>query len=105
VVACVALLPERIVGAGVVAGVTDMGWPDAWEGYDPLEATLMRIGDEAAAVKWCEEHYEARNWSGPFDSSWANLVHALMPLDSGLRSTRSARSLVACFAPGRAANW
>jgi pimeloyl-ACP methyl ester carboxylesterase len=47
-VACAALLPERIVSAGVVAGVTDMGWPGAWEGYEQSEATLMRIGDEAA---------------------------------------------------------
>jgi len=56
-VACAALLPERIVSAGVVAGVTDMGWPGAWEGYEQSEATLMRIGDEAAAMRWCEEHY------------------------------------------------
>ena len=34
-----------------------MGWPGAWEGYEQSEATLMRIGDEAAAVRWCEEHY------------------------------------------------
>jgi hypothetical protein len=44
-------------------------------------------------------------WSGPFDLSWANLVRTLMSLDSGLRSTGSARSLVACFAPGRAEIW
>jgi len=59
VVACAALLPERIAGAGVVAGVTDMGWPGAWEGYEVREATLMRLGDEAAAVRWCEEHFGA----------------------------------------------
>ena len=57
VVACAALLPDRIAGAGVVAGVTDMGWPGAWEGYEIREATLMRLGDEAAAVRWCEEQY------------------------------------------------
>jgi hypothetical protein len=39
------------------------------------------------------------------DLNWANLVHTLMPLDSGFPSTGSARSLVACFAPGRAAIW
>lgn len=57
VVACAALLPGRIAGAGVVAGVTDMGWPGAWEGVEVREATLMRLGDEAAAVRWCEEHF------------------------------------------------
>jgi pimeloyl-ACP methyl ester carboxylesterase len=55
-VACAALLPERVTSAGVIAGVTDMGWPPAWEGLDDNEAALMRIGDEAGAVAWCEEH-------------------------------------------------
>jgi len=56
-VACAALVPERIISAGVIAGVTDMGWPGAWKGFGQLEATLMRIGDEAAAVRWWEERY------------------------------------------------
>jgi pimeloyl-ACP methyl ester carboxylesterase len=56
-VACAALLPGRITGVGVVAGVTDMGWPPAWQGYDEADAELMRIGDEAAAAAWCEQHY------------------------------------------------
>ena len=66
-VACAALLPERIVSAGVVAGVTDMGWPGAWERYEQSEATLMRIGDEAAALRWCQERY-GPDGSGFFDS-------------------------------------
>src|SRR4051794_4641186 len=57
VVACAALLPQRVAAAAVVAGVTDMGWPDAWTGCDENEATLMRIGDETAATAWCEERY------------------------------------------------
>jgi pimeloyl-ACP methyl ester carboxylesterase len=75
VVACAALLPERIVGAGVVAGVTDMGWPGAWEGYEVREATLMRIGDEAAAVRWCEEHY------GPDGSKFLETGGEMAPAD------------------------
>lgn len=78
VVACAALLPERIAAAGVVAGVTDMGWPGAWEGYDPLEATLMRIGNEAAAVRWCEEHY------GPDGSKFFETVSEMAPADTAL---------------------
>lgn len=58
-VACGALLPERVVGVGVVNGVTNMGWPPAWDGYDPVDATIMRLGDEAAARRWMEEHYGA----------------------------------------------
>jgi pimeloyl-ACP methyl ester carboxylesterase len=56
-VVCAALLPGRVVSAGVIAGVTDMGWRPAWDGVDDNEATLMRIGDEGEAVAWCEERY------------------------------------------------
>lgn len=52
-----ALLPGRAIAAGVVAGVTDMGWAPAWEGIDEDEAELMRIGVEGAAVAWCEARY------------------------------------------------
>jgi pimeloyl-ACP methyl ester carboxylesterase len=58
-VACAALLGDRVVAAGVVAGVTDMGWEPAWDGFDPAESELMRIGDLDAAVAWCEQRYGA----------------------------------------------
>ena len=58
-VACAALLPGRVAAATVVAGVTDMAWPDAWLDYEENEATIMRLADEAAALAWCEEHYGA----------------------------------------------
>ena len=77
-VACAALLPERIAGAGVVAGVTDMGWPGAWEGFEAREAALMRIGDEAAAVRWCEERY------GPDGSKFLGTDTELAPADTAL---------------------
>jgi pimeloyl-ACP methyl ester carboxylesterase len=58
VVACAALLPERVVGAAVVAGVTDMGWSAAFDDFpEDDEKTLMRIGDEQIASNWCAEHY------------------------------------------------
>jgi pimeloyl-ACP methyl ester carboxylesterase len=50
-------MPERVSAAIVLAGVTDMGWPEAWEGYNDMEAQLMRISDEEAAVAWCAEHF------------------------------------------------
>jgi pimeloyl-ACP methyl ester carboxylesterase len=56
-VACAALLPDRVASAGVVCGVTDFGWDGAWDGYPESEGALMRIGDEARAVAWCEAHY------------------------------------------------
>jgi pimeloyl-ACP methyl ester carboxylesterase len=56
-VACAALLPDHVASAGVVCGVTDFGWPDAWDGYPEDESELMRIGDEAAAVAWCQARY------------------------------------------------
>lgn len=57
VVACLALLPER-VSAGIIAGgVTDMGWPGAWEGYNDMESQLMRITGEEEAIAWCVERF------------------------------------------------
>jgi hypothetical protein len=56
-VACAALVPGRVASAGVVCGVTDFGWPGAWDGYLEDESELMRIGDEAMAVAWCEARY------------------------------------------------
>ncbi len=52
-----ALLPDRVAAAGIVAGVTDMGWEPAWDGVEKHEAELMRVGDEAAAGAWCESRY------------------------------------------------
>jgi pimeloyl-ACP methyl ester carboxylesterase len=48
-VACAALLPRGVVAGVVVAGVTDMAWPEAWHGYLEDEIQLMRMPDEAAA--------------------------------------------------------
>ena len=56
-VACASLLADRVAAAGVVAGVTDMAWAGAWDGYDETEVTIMRLGDEAEATTWCEEHF------------------------------------------------
>lgn len=56
-VACAATLPARVAGAIVVAGVTDMSWTPAWEGYLEDERQIMRAPDEAAAVEWCRTHY------------------------------------------------
>lgn len=65
-VVCAAELRDRVVAAGVVAGVTDMGWPGAWTGYDETEATVMRLGSEAAATGWFAKHYGA-DGAGIFD--------------------------------------
>ena len=46
--------------AGIVlGGVTDMGWPGAWEGYVESEAQIMRLPDEAAAIAWCTQRFGA----------------------------------------------
>jgi pimeloyl-ACP methyl ester carboxylesterase len=59
-VACAALLPQRVDGAIVLGGVTDMGWAGAWEAYGAdSELGLMRMPDEASAVAWCEERFGA----------------------------------------------
>jgi pimeloyl-ACP methyl ester carboxylesterase len=56
-VACAALQPDRVLAVIVLAGVTDMAWPEAWSGYNAIEAELMRMGDDNAAVAWCEERF------------------------------------------------
>ena len=56
-VASAALVTDRVAAAGVVSGVTDFGWPGAWDGYPEADTTLMRIGDEAQGTEWCEARY------------------------------------------------
>jgi pimeloyl-ACP methyl ester carboxylesterase len=58
-VACAALLPDRVSAGLVIAGVTDMGWPGAWEGYIESEIELMRMKEENDLVAWCAEHFGA----------------------------------------------
>lgn len=56
-VACAALLPERVLAGTVVAGVTDMAWPGAWDDYVEDEIQIMSKSDEKAAIAWCTERY------------------------------------------------
>jgi pimeloyl-ACP methyl ester carboxylesterase len=58
-VACTSLLDDRVVGAVIAAGNTDMSWPDASGGYLQSELDIMAMDDENAAVAWCEERYGA----------------------------------------------
>jgi pimeloyl-ACP methyl ester carboxylesterase len=73
VVACAALLPDRVVGAAVVAGVTDMGWRPGFDDFpEDDEKAIMRLGDEEVATTWCVEHYGddgARFFDGPMELS------------------------------------
>lgn len=71
-VACTALLRDRVAGAVVLAGVTDMAWPKAWEGYLETEASMMRMPDEASAVARCIELY-GEDGSGLLESSGREL--------------------------------
>lgn len=74
-VACAALLPERVVGAGVIAAVTDMGWAPAWDSMFEFEVALMGRGDLAATVQWCEEHL------GPDGAGFADVALPLAQAD------------------------
>jgi pimeloyl-ACP methyl ester carboxylesterase len=53
--ACAAELQERVSGALILGGVTDMAWPDAWVGYSQSEVSIMRTETEDAAVVLCNE--------------------------------------------------
>jgi len=58
-VACASLLGDRVTGAIVAAGNTDMSWPEASDGYLQSELDIMAMDDEDAAVAWCNERYGA----------------------------------------------
>jgi pimeloyl-ACP methyl ester carboxylesterase len=58
-VACAALLPAHVRAAIVLGGVTDMGWPGAWDGYIESERQLMRLPGEPQAIAWCAERFGA----------------------------------------------
>lgn len=61
-VACAALLPDRVVAAAVVAGVTDVAWPGFFDEYEkawPDLVELMGCRDEAAGKAWCDRHFGA----------------------------------------------
>ncbi len=85
-VACASLLDERVIGAIVAAGNTDMSWPGSSDGYMQSELDIMAMDDELAAVAWCEEHYGVDGSGffggemdlGPTDNAWlsdeANLL-------------------------------
>ncbi|MFN2491054.1 MAG: alpha/beta fold hydrolase [Actinomycetota bacterium] len=58
-VACAAVLGVRVLAGIILGGVTNMAWPDAWEGYSDTESELMRLPDEEAAVAWSVERFGA----------------------------------------------
>jgi pimeloyl-ACP methyl ester carboxylesterase len=59
VVASAAGLADRVVGACVIAGCTDMSWAPAWDSFPEWEAAIMRLGDLDASIRWCTEHLGA----------------------------------------------
>jgi pimeloyl-ACP methyl ester carboxylesterase len=77
-VACAALLRDRVVGAVVAAGNTDMSWPAARDGYLDSELAIMALDDPDAAVARCVELYghdgagffEGEMDLGPTDTAW-----------------------------------
>jgi pimeloyl-ACP methyl ester carboxylesterase len=78
-VACAALLSDRVSALVTLGGVTDMGWPGAWEGYLESEVELMRIPDEGSVVAWCIEHF-GEDGSQFMAASGMGLPEADLPL-------------------------
>lgn len=74
-----ALLPQRVSAAVVLAGVTDMGWSGAWEGFSEVESKLMRMTDEDAAIAWCIEQFgtDGSRFSSASDFEFAEPDNAL----------------------------
>jgi pimeloyl-ACP methyl ester carboxylesterase len=55
--ACAARLAQRVSACIILSGVTDMAWPDSWEGYPDTERELMRLPDEETAIAWCVQRF------------------------------------------------
>ena len=87
-VACASLLGQRVSGALIAAGNTDMSWPGANDGYMQSELDIMALDDGAAATAWCEEHYGADGSGffggdmdlGEVDNAWLADEEHLMSL-------------------------
>jgi pimeloyl-ACP methyl ester carboxylesterase len=77
-VVCAALLDTRVSAAGVLAGVTDFGWPDAWIDGETYEEQIKRAPDEVAAIAEAEEAL------GADGSRFADHVTALAPADDAM---------------------
>ena len=58
-----------------MCGETGFGWDGAWHVYPENEGTLMRIGDEAEGVAWCEARY-GRDGSGFLEGGLGELPPA-----------------------------
>ena len=77
-VACASVLGERVIGAIVAAGNTDMSWSNAGDGYLDSELEIMALHDADAAVAFCTEQYgadgarffEGEMDLGPTDTAW-----------------------------------
>ncbi len=77
-VACAALLGDRVLGAIVAAGNTDMRWPSSADGYLDDELQIMALDDADAAVRHAEAtlgvdgsgFFAAEMDLGPTDNAW-----------------------------------
>lgn len=58
---CAAQLGDRVLAGLILGGVTDMAWPDAWQGYleGRPEVRLMQLPDEATTIVRCAEEFGA----------------------------------------------
>jgi pimeloyl-ACP methyl ester carboxylesterase len=95
--ACATLLGDRITGAVVAAGNTDMSWPPARDGYLDSELEIMALDDADAAVASCVERYgadgsrffEGEMDLGSADNSWladtANATALFAAMDEAFR--------------------
>ncbi len=80
-VACAALLGDRVVGAVIAAGNTDMSWAGARDGYLDSELAIMVLDGPDDAVARCIEHYgedgshffEGELDLGPTDNAWLSV--------------------------------
>jgi pimeloyl-ACP methyl ester carboxylesterase len=99
-VAAAAQLPDRVTGAVVVAGVTDMAWPGAWDGYVDLEAELMRAPDLAAAVALATERLGADGGGFLEDSGFDMPAPDLALLDEPEAGAAEFTDLIEAFRQG-----
>lgn len=99
-VAAAALLGERVTGAVVAAGVTDMSWADARQGYVEVELAVMDQPDEDAATTEAVRRFGADGGGFLGDSGFAMPAPDTALLDDPIEGAAELDDIIEAFRQG-----
>lgn len=99
-VAAAALLGDRVAGAVVAAGVTDMSWTGARQGYVDVELDLMDQPDEDAATAEATRRFGADGGGFLGDSGFAMPAPDVALLDDPTEGAAELNDVIEAFRQG-----